>query len=189
MRRVWSHILPRPCGALHKLEEFNRKASVRSMAAGRQWCGLPTVNRYVVQVSCGSMWEPCGSRAGAVRPLLFEMFAAVCGLSAVLRSHDNAGKIGSSLLSTTAPTRLVQNSPGPLRIVGPTGTARKLPKYCFYSPYGALNGYVTAALLSTTQSWSWLNRSKGNLSRSERSKFATFLQYWHLLSAYSKSVQ
>ena len=34
----------------------------------------------------------------------------------------------------------------------------------------------------------WLNHYKGHFSRSERSKFATFLQFWHLLSIYSKSV-
>ena len=61
------------------------------------------------------------------------------------------------------------------------------------------NGSVTFSLFwhepsqgwyySTTQSWIWLNRSKGHFSRSERSKFATFLQFWHLLSIYSKSDQ
>ena len=69
---MWSHILRRPCGALQKLEEFNRKASVnRSPVAGRQSCGLPTVNRCVVRVPCGcrvgAVRVPCGCRAGAVR--------------------------------------------------------------------------------------------------------------------------
>ena len=81
----------------------------------------------------------------------YGLLRVVYGLSAVVRSHENAGKIGSSLLSTPAPARLVKTVPGPLRIVGhPTGTLR-VPhgngqNYCFYSPYGALNGYVTAAL-------------------------------------------
>ena len=133
----------------------------------------------------------------------YGLLRAVYDLSAVVRSHENAGRIGSSLLSTPAPARLVKTLPGPLRIVGhptgtqrvphgngqnycftrrtgplmdmweqlaqhtgarttsknspgalenrrapywdPTGTARKWPKLLFYSPYGALNGYVTAA--------------------------------------------
>ena len=52
---MWSHILRRLCGALQKLEEFNRKASVRSIAgrAGGNRGGLPTVNRCVVRVPCG----------------------------------------------------------------------------------------------------------------------------------------
>ena len=80
----------------------------------------------------------------------YGLLRVVYGLSAVVRSHENAGKIGSSLLSTPAPARLVKTVPGPLRIVGhPTGTLR-VPhgngqNYCFYSPYGALNGYVTSA--------------------------------------------
>ena len=80
----------------------------------------------------------------------YGLLRVVYGLSAVVRSHENAGKIGSSLLSTPAPARLVKTVPGSLRIVGhPTGTLR-VPhgngqNYCFYSPYGALNGYVTAA--------------------------------------------
>ena len=101
------------------------------------------------------------NRAGTVRlppgyptvPLraFYGLLRVVYGRSAVVRSHENAGKIGSSLLSTPAPARLVKTVPGPLRIVGhPTGTLR-VPhgngqNYCFYSPYGALNGYVTAAL-------------------------------------------
>ena len=101
------------------------------------------------------------NRAGTVRlppgyptvPLraFYGLLRVVYGLSAVVRSHENAGKIGSSLLSTPAPARLVDTVPGPLIIVGhPTGTLR-VPhgngqNYCFYSPYGALNGYVTAAL-------------------------------------------
>ena len=60
------------------------------------------------------------------------LLRVVYGLSAVVRSHENAGKIGSSLLSTTAPARLLKHPPGPLRIVGhPTGTARKWPKLLF----------------------------------------------------------
>ena len=60
------------------------------------------------------------------------LLRVVYGLSAVVRSHENAGKIGSSLLSTTAPASLVKNPPGPLRIVGhPTGTAWKWPKLLF----------------------------------------------------------
>ena len=105
------------------------------------------------------------NRAGTVRlppgyptvPLraFYGLLRVVYGLSAVVRSHENAGKIGSSLLSTPAPARLVKTVPGPLRIVGhPTGTLR-VPhgngqNYCFYSPYGALNGYVTAALGDNT---------------------------------------
>ena len=103
------------------------------------------------------------NRAGTVRlppgyptvPLraFYGLLRVVYGLSAVIRSHENAGKIGSSLLSTPAPARLVKTVPGPLRIVGhPTGTLR-VPhgngqNSCFYSPYGALNGYVTAALVT-----------------------------------------
>ena len=91
------------------------------------------------------------NRAGTVRlppgyptvPLraFYGLLRVVYGLSAVVRSHENAGKIGSSLLSTPAPARLVKTVPGPLRIVGhPTGTLR-VPhgngqNYCFYSPYG-----------------------------------------------------
>ena len=73
----------------------------------------------------------------------YGLLRVVYGLSAVVRSHENAGKIGSSLLSTPAPARLVKTLPGPLRIVGhPTGTLR-VPhgngqNYCFYSPYWAL---------------------------------------------------
>ena len=84
---------------------------------------------------------------------------AYYGLStACLQSYGlmkTPGKFGSSLLSTPAPARLVKTVPGPLRIVGhPTGTLR-VPhgngqNYCFYSPYGALNGYVTAALATLT---------------------------------------
>ena len=93
---------------------------------------------------------PPGSRTVHLRAF-YGLLRVVYGLSAVVRSHENAGKIGSSLLSTPAPARLVKTLPGPLRIVGhPTGTLR-VPhgngqNYCFYSPYGALNGYVTAAL-------------------------------------------
>ena len=80
----------------------------------------------------------------------YGLLRVVYGMSAVVWSHENAGKIGSSLLSTPAPARLVKTLPGPLRIVGHhTGTLRVLhgngQNYCFYSPYGALNGYVTAA--------------------------------------------
>ena len=58
---MWSHILRRPCGDLQKLEEFNRKASVRSIAGRRAAIvRAPTVNRCVVRV-------PCGCRAGAMR--------------------------------------------------------------------------------------------------------------------------
>ena len=93
---------------------------------------------------------PPGSPAVHLRAF-YGLLRVVYGLSAVVRSHENAGKIGSSLLSTPAPARLVKTLPGPLRIVGhPTGTLR-VPhgngkNYCFYSPYGALNGYVTVAL-------------------------------------------
>ena len=92
-------------GALQKLEEFNRKASVRSMAGrrGGNHAGSPRLTG----VSDGCRAGPCGSRAGAVRPLLW--YKNVRGLSAVLRSHENAGK--------TAPARLVK-IPGPLRIYG-----------------------------------------------------------------------
>ena len=92
---------------------------------------------------------PPGSPTVLLRAF-YGLLRVVYGLSAVVRSHENAGKIGSSLLSTPAPARLVKTLPGPLRIVGhPTGTLR-VPhgngqNYCFYSPYGALNGYVTAA--------------------------------------------
>ena len=93
---------------------------------------------------------PPGSPTVLLR-VFYGLLRVVYGLSAVVRSHENAGKIGSSLLSTPAPARLVKTLPGPLRIVGhPTGTLR-VPhgngqNYCFYSPYGALNEYVTAAL-------------------------------------------
>ena len=93
--------------------------------------------------------EPSGYPTVPLRAF-YGLLRVVYGLSAVVRSHENAGKIGSSLLSTPAPARLVKTVPGPLRIVGhPTGTLR-VPhgngqNYCFYSPYGALNGYVTAA--------------------------------------------
>ena len=96
---------------------------------------------------------PPGSPTVLLRAF-YGLLRVVYGLSAVVRSHENAGKIGSSLLSTPAPARLVKTLPGPLRIVGhPTDTLR-VPhgngqNYCFYSPYGALNGYVTAALLIT----------------------------------------
>ena len=109
----------------------------------------------------GDWRAPCRSREGAVRaPIRFllvndiqnrtetvrlsagppamqirapsGLLRVVYGLSAVLRAHENAGKIGSSLLSTMAPVRLVKNSPGPFRIVGhPTGTTRKWPKSLF----------------------------------------------------------
>ena len=93
--------------------------------------------------------EPSGYPPVPLRAF-YGLLRVVYGLSAVVRSHENAGKIGSSLLSTPAPARLVKTVPGPLRIVGhPTDTLR-VPhgngqNYCFYSPYGALNGYVTAA--------------------------------------------
>ena len=79
----------------------------------------------------------------------YGLLRVVYGLSAVW-------KIGSSSLSTPAPARLVKTLPGPLRIVGhPTGTLRvphgNGPNYCFYSPYGALNGYVTVALAVCNQ--------------------------------------
>ena len=92
---------------------------------------------------------PPGSPTVLLRAF-YGLLRVVYGLSAVVRSHENAGKIGSSLLSTPAPARLVKTLPGPVRIVGHlTGTLR-VPhgngqNYCFYSPYGALNGYVTAA--------------------------------------------
>ena len=67
---------------------------------------------------------PPGSRTVHLRAF-YGLLRVVYGLSAVVRSHENAGKIGSSLLSTPAPARLVKTLPGPLRIVGhPTGTLR-----------------------------------------------------------------
>ena len=57
---------------------------------------------------------------------LYGIIRVVYGMSVVVRSHENAETIGSSLLSTTAPAQLVKTPPGPLRIVGhPTGTRHR----------------------------------------------------------------
>ena len=60
---MWSHILRRPCGALKKLEEFNRKASVRSMA-GRLTAIVRAPHGEQVR-RAGAVWLPCGG----VRPI------------------------------------------------------------------------------------------------------------------------
>ena len=72
--------------------------------------------------------KPSGSPTVRLRAF-YGLLRVVYGLSAVVRSHENAGKIGSSLLSTPTPARLVKTLPGPLRIVGhPSGTR--------WGPYG-----------------------------------------------------
>ena len=60
---MWSHILRRPCGALQKLEEFNRKASVRSMA-GRRMAIVRAPHGEQVR-RAGAVRVPCGG----VRPI------------------------------------------------------------------------------------------------------------------------
>ena len=51
---MWSHILRRPCGALKKLEEFNRIKGVRKIDRGSPG-GNRTVNMCVVRVPCGGV--------------------------------------------------------------------------------------------------------------------------------------
>ena len=82
--------------------------------------------------------EPSGYPTVPLRAF-YGLLRVVYGLSAVVRSHENAGKIGSSLLSTPAPAQLVKTVPGPWESSGtlrapyghPTGTARKWPKLLF----------------------------------------------------------
>ena len=79
----------------------------------------------------------------------YGLLRVVYGLSAVVRSHENAGKIGEQLAQHTGVRTTSKNYPGALEnrrapCGDPTGTAQKWPKKI--SPYGALNGYVTAAL-------------------------------------------
>ena len=68
---MWSHILRRPCGALQKLEEFNRKVSVRVP------CGC----------RAGAVRVPCGSRVGAVR-------VPCGGVRPIASVHDEDDPVG-----------------------------------------------------------------------------------------------
>ena len=75
-------------------------------------------------------WRPDSSQVELYTRIYSWVYTTI--IRQIERCHENAGKIGSSLLSTTAPARLVKNPPGPLRIVGhPTGTARKWLKLLF----------------------------------------------------------
>ena len=65
-----------------------------------------------IQNRAETVWLPPSSPTVHLRAL-HGLVRVVYGLSVVVRSHENAGKIGSSLLSTTAPARLVKNPPGP----------------------------------------------------------------------------
>ena len=63
------------------------------------------------------------------------------GLSTGSRSGENAGRIGSSQLSTPAPVRLVKNLPAPVKTVRAPAGRRRAPyendkNVYFYSPYG-----------------------------------------------------
>ena len=60
------------------------------------------------------VWEPSGYPTVPLRAF-YGLLRVVYGLSAVVRSHENAGKIGSSLLSTPAPACTTsKNCPGAL---------------------------------------------------------------------------
>ena len=72
---------------------------------------------------------PSGSHTVHLRAL-YGLLRVVYGMSAVIRSHENAGKIGSSLLSTTAPARLVKIPRGPWESSG-----------TIWAPHG--NGKIT----------------------------------------------
>ena len=82
---MWSHILRRPCGALKKLEEFNRKASVRSIA-GRRAAIVRAPHGQ--QVRCaGAVRVLCGCRAGAVR-------VPCGGVRPIASVHDEDDPVG-----------------------------------------------------------------------------------------------
>ena len=82
---MWSHNLRRPCGALQKLEEFNREASVRSMA-GRRTAIVRAPHGEQVR-RAGAVRVPCGCRVGVVR-------VPCGGVGPIASVHDEDDPVG-----------------------------------------------------------------------------------------------